>query len=220
VESFITAVGSALGIKSDEERAREAEHARLMIESARTLEKLRRQAYEPTASPGAARGIKPDASTQADKDREEKKLGRIYVTYTKFNPKTNRYYVGRTSMVVDMTKPLPPQAQIAVNIRDANHHMDENDDPKAAAFLPARYQEFDVGTAINYEHRYKDLAYLRIRGREQQLIDFYGGAQSDTGKPFRTENAVRAVAKDNPQGRLFHDAATARWGELHQYTGY
>jgi len=31
---------------------------------------------------------------------------------------------------------------------------------------------------------------------------------------------VRGVAKDNPWGRRFHDAATQLWGELHPYTGY
>jgi hypothetical protein len=218
--SAAAAAGSALGFKSDEERAWEAEHERLMKESERTLEELRRQAHEPSASLGAEREINPEASTQADKEKEKKRLGRIYVTYTKLNTKTNRYYVGRTSMVVDLEKPLPPQAQAAVLARDVNHHIDENDDPKDPAFRQARYDKLDVGAAINYDHRYRDVAYLRIRGREQQLIDFYGGAQSVTGKPYRTENAVRAVAKDNPQGRLFHDAATAQWGQLHQYTGY
>jgi hypothetical protein len=43
---------------------------------------------------------------------------------------------------------------------------------------------------------------------------------TDTGKPYRTENAVHGVAKDNPWGRRFHDAATDLWGQLHPYTGY
>lgn len=162
---------------------------------------------------------RPHNVQKTHKDDDEKKRGRIYVTYTKLNLKTSRYYVGRTSMIADLTKPLEEQAQIAVDTRDAHHHMDENDDPKDPAFLPAQYDRFDVGSAIDYQRRYGDIAYFRIRGREQQLIDFYGGAQSDTGKPYRTENAVRAVAKDNPQGRSFHEAATAQWGQLHQYTG-
>jgi hypothetical protein len=79
---------------------------------------------------------------------------------------------------------------------------------------------FDVGTAVDYSKRYDDQAYWRIRGREQQMIDFHGGAQSDTGRPYRTENIVRAVAKDNPYGKRFHDAATSRWGQLYRYTGH
>ncbi|MCY1074040.1 hypothetical protein [Archangium lansingense] len=79
--------------------------------------------------------------------------------------------------------------------------------------------ELDVGTAVSYANRYSDVAYWRIRGREQQLIDFQGGAQSDNQAPYRTENVQRGVAKDNPLGRLFHDAATRLWGQLHPYTG-
>jgi hypothetical protein len=218
-ESLAAAAGAALGFKSDEERAREAEHARLMMESERTLEKLRRQAHEPSGSPDAARGVKPNAATQADKDREEKKLGRVYVTYTKLNLQTHRYYVGRTSMVVDLKKTILLQARTAVDIRNSNHHIDESDEPQAPTFQPARLDRFDVGAAVNYEKRYLDVAYWRVRGREQQLIDSYGGARSDTGRPYQTENAVRGVAKDNPQGRLFHDAATASWGQLYPYTG-
>lgn len=83
----------------------------------------------------------------------------------------------------------------------------------------ALLDQFDVGTSIGYENRYSDVAYWRIRGREQQLIDSLGGSQSDTHQPYRTENVQRGVAKDNPLGRLFHDAATKQWGQLHPYTG-
>lgn len=85
--------------------------------------------------------------------------------------------------------------------------------------MSAVLDEFDVGVAINYAKRYGDAAYWRIRGREQQLIDSFGGAQSDTREPYRTENARRGVAKENKLGRLFHDAATRQWGQLHPYTG-
>ena len=51
-------------------------------------------------------------------------------------------------------------------------------------------------------------------------MDSLGGARSDTGAPYQTENAVRGVAKDNPRGRRFHAAATELWGELSPYTGY
>ena len=51
-------------------------------------------------------------------------------------------------------------------------------------------------------------------------MDSFGGAQSDTHEPHRTENVKRGVAKDNPLGRLFHDAATKKWSQLHPYTGF
>lgn len=163
-----------------------------------------------------------DTSSPNPDKEDKRKRGRIYVTYTKLNKKTQRYYSGRTSMVINMDRSLRLQAENAVAARDSNHHVDENDEPKAPAFRNAVIDRFDVGTAVDYEHRYSDMAYLRIRGREQQLIDFHGGAQSDTrkmGVPDRTENAVRAVARDHRLGRQFHEAATAKWGMLARYTG-
>ncbi len=172
---------------------------------------------KPTSDPHAA----PDPGPGAEKDRNTKRLGRIYVTYTKLDRTTRRSYSGRTSMVIDLDKDLETQANLAVASRELNHHVnkDENDEPKIPGFLPAVRDEFDVGTAVNYVNRYSDVAYWRIRGREQQLIDFHGGAQSDNQAPYRTENLQRGVAKDNPLGRLFHDAATKHWGPLHPYTG-
>jgi hypothetical protein len=153
-------------------------------------------------------------------ENDRKKLGRIYVTYRKLNRATRRYYLGRTSMVADLTKNIEFQAALAVSLRDKNHHIDENAEPKGAGYAPAELDRFDAGHAVDYHQRYNDIAYWRIRGREQQLIDSYGGAWSDTGEPYQTENAVRGVAKDNPRGRRFHDAATHLWTELHPYTGY
>jgi hypothetical protein len=169
--------------------------------------------YPTQAPPGAAPKPAPEKS-------DKKRLGRIYVTYTKFNKVTHRYYAGRTSMVVDLTQSLALQEALAVLLRDKNHHRDEKSEPKGAVFTEARVDASTIGTAVDYGQRYDDVAYLRIRGREQQLIDFLGGARSDTGEPYQTENTVRGVAKDNPWGRRFHDAATELWGELHPYTGY
>ena len=169
--------------------------------------------YPTQASPGVAPKPEPDKS-------DKKRLGRIYVTYTKLNKTTHRFYAGRTSMIVDVTQSLALQAIAAILLRDKNHHMDESVEPENAAFADAEVDRFDVGSAIDYGQRYDDVAYWRIRGREQQLIDSLGGARSDTGEPYRTENAVRGVAKDNPRGRRFHEAATELWGLLHPYTGF
>jgi len=172
---------------------------------------------ESVSSPRALPIGRPDAESARE---SKKKRGRLYATYRKLNEATNLYYSGRTSMVVDHSLPLGLQAQLAIKLRDMNHHVDENEAPSGVSFDDSQLDIFDIGAAIDYEQRYDDPAYWRIRGREQQLIDFSGGAQSDTGKPHRTENVVRAVAKDNPRGRRFHDAATIRWSELHRYTGY
>jgi hypothetical protein len=170
--------------------------------------------HQYSRQPSPATGPKPTSASS------KKHLGRIYVTYTKFNHATHRYYAGRTSMIADLNRSLALQAVTAVLLRDKNHHLDEGSEPESAGFVDAEVDKFDTGSAIDYVRRYDDVAYWRIRGREQQLIDSLGGAQSDTGSPYRTENAVRGVAKDNPLGRRFHDAATGLWGLLHPYTGY
>lgn len=161
------------------------------------------------------------ASPKSEPTKDDKeKLGRVYVTYKKRNLSTRRYYLGRTSMVIDLTKNIPFQAAVAVTLRDKTHHIDENVEPQEAGYTLAELDRFDTGHAVDYHQRYNDPAYWRIRGREQQLIDSQGGAWSDTGEPYQTENAVRGVAKDNPRGRQFHDAATHLWTELYPYTGY
>ena len=130
--------------------------------------------------------------------------------------KTGLVYSGRTDAPVDLTKPLQPQAEAALARRYFNDD-DEIDDP--SGWSVAVLDTYDVGYAANRDFRYLDRAYFQMRGREQQLIDHYGGAWSDTGKPYKTGNEVRAVAKENENGKLFHLAATLKWGEYHPYTG-
>jgi hypothetical protein len=122
----------------------------------------------------------------------------------------------------------------AVAARDLNHHIDENDEPADPKFTPADLDKYSVGYAVNYAERYRDFGFDVIRGREQQLIDHYGqqratelgltdfrgGAQSDTkpGMPL-TENAIRAVGKNNRLGEVFHAAANLAIGEYAPFTG-
>ena len=54
-----------------------------------------------------------------------------------------------------------------------------------------------------------------IRGREQQLIDHYGGI----GSPF-LGNSIRAVSKYNLRGRHFHRQSNKYFGQLAPYSGY
>jgi RHS repeat-associated protein len=176
----------------------------------------------------------PAPEPNPDEEKKQPKPGRVYVTYTKYNSATGLYYSGRTSAVIDLNLPWRPQAIAAVKARDANHHIDENDEPTDPNFGPAQIDQFTVGYAVDYKERYRDAGYLAIRGREQQLIDYYGaakaaelkitkfvgGAQSDTkpGKPL-TENVVRGVGKDNPLGEVFHAAANLAFGQLAPFTG-
>jgi RHS repeat-associated protein len=154
-------------------------------------------------------------------------LGRIYATYTKYNVNTGLYYSGRTSMVIDLNQPWRPQAEAAVEARDANHHKNDPD------FEYAVLDSFAVGYAVNYDERYRDFAYAAIRGREQQLIDYFGqeeayiqgvdfsgGAWTDSDPdPHLTENDVRGVAKDEVLGQAFHFASSLLFGEIAPYTG-
>ena len=59
---------------------------------------------------------------------------------------------------------------------------------------------------------------VQIAGREQQLIDFYGGARSDRGT---SANLIRAVSKSRTiYGKLAWNASNAAFGALYPYTGY
>ena len=55
---------------------------------------------------------------------------------------------------------------------------------------------------------------VAIRGREQQLIDSFGGVGSE-----RVGNRIRGVSKINRNGRIYHDASSAQFGEIAPYTG-
>lgn len=197
------------------------------------LREVRKLKSDPFPDPGPEPKPKPKPKEDED-DQQKPKPGRVYVTYTKFNSKTNRYYSGRTSAVIDLNKPWEPQAEAAVRARDANHHIDEDDEPKDPAFGPAQLDKYAVGYAVRYEERYRDIAYVAIRGREQQLIDYYGakraaelgikdfkgGAKSDTDPGTQlTENNVRGVAKDNVLGEVFHAASNLKFRPLAPFTG-
>ena len=169
---------------------------------------------KPLPKPGPKLG--PDIIPDLPDPKDPRKMGRIYVTYTAMNEQTGLVYSGRTDAPVDLTKPLQPQAEAALAGRYVNDD-DEYDDP--TGWSTAVLDTYDVGYAVNRSNRYMDRAYYQMRGREQQLIDHYGGAWSDTGTPYKTGNEIRAVAKDNVFGKAFHDAATLKWGEMHPYTG-
>ncbi len=180
----------------------------------------------------------PLPQPQPDEAPRVRLAGRVYVTYTRYNTATGLTYSGRTSAVIDLNQPWAPQAEAAVRAREANHHIDERTEPTAGSFLPARIDKFAVGYAVDYGQRYRDVAYLAIRGREQQMIDYFGalrltqqgssiplltftgGAWSDTNPGAHlTENDVRGIARDNPLGRIFHAASDLAFQPLAPYTG-
>ena len=121
-----------------------------------------------------------------------------------------------TDMPADLSLPLEPQAEMALALR----YILDDDEEDPEGWGPAELDTYDVGDAYNRANRYSDNAYFQMRGREQQLIDHYGGAWTDTGKLYQTGNEIRAVGKENEFGIWFHEAASARWGEYHPYTGW
>lgn len=89
-----------------------------------------------------------------------------------------------------------------VAARDAGHHM------TAKGFGPAAVDQ-SVDATLPYASRHADLAYQAIRGREQSLIDYFGGAQSVGGT---SGNAIQGVGDDNPLRSAYMYAAWRAFG--------
>ena len=89
-----------------------------------------------------------------------------------------------------------------VATRDAGHHM------TAQGFGPAVVDK-SIYATMPYADRYGDLAYQAIRGREQSLIDYFGGAQSMGGP---SGNAIQGVADDTALRSAFMDATRRAFG--------
>ncbi len=114
---------------------------------------------------------------------------KIYVTYVMTNPKTSQVYVGRTSGIGDPLK---------IALRRYYSHTFR------------RLQGY-TNLMIDKWSNSKDA----IRGREQQLIDFYGGIGSK-----KVGNYIRGVARWNPRGRIYYDSSNKEFGKIAPYTGY
>ena len=108
--------------------------------------------------------------------------GKVYVTYTKVNPKTGEVYSGRASG-------YGTPKEVLAN-RDRNHHMNEK------GFEPAELDRFSTNSDA-------------IRGREQQLIELNGGARSQGGS---SGNAINGVSPTNPNKQRYEDARRKEFG--------
>jgi RHS repeat-associated protein len=159
---------------------------------------------KPDPKPGPKLGPDPIPDIKPKPPQDEKGQPLRYVTYTKTKVVNGKTYVyaGRTSGYGD------PRAIVAR--RDATHHIE--------GYGPAVLDRYTTATLPRYLRRL-DPAYQAIRGREQQLIDYYGGAHSDRRPGSRSGNPIRGVAKDNPLGPIYHAAASAFFGQKAPYTG-
>jgi hypothetical protein len=61
--------------------------------------------------------------------------------------------------------------------------------------------------------------YFAIRGREQQLLDSFGGVGAVRPPYWQVGNDIRAVRANHPFGEFFHDESSRRFGEIAPYTG-
>jgi len=117
---------------------------------------------------------------------------RIYVTYVLTNPISGQVYVGRTSGF-----------------------------GSPESIMENRYKQHFILRAAGFTQRNVDrsakgwLNRGAVRGREQQMIDSFGGVSSP-----KVANAIRGVAKANPFGRLYHAQSDAEFGNVAPYTGY
>ena len=135
----------------------------------------------PPAAPGVPGldTLSPDSAAQA-LARELQKPDYTYQTYTRTNPTTGQVYVGRTSGTGD--------PQFNVDARNASSELNTQ------GFEPA---VFDRSSS----------SYAAIRGREQQLIEAYGGV----GSPG-VANKINGISPRNPLGMYYRLRSTLEFG--------
>jgi RHS repeat-associated protein len=137
----------------------------------------------------------PQAPTTTKEDDDDEKI--FYVTYTKTKVMpdgTVKVYSGRTSGTYTGAVPTRGDADHAVSERDKRHQI-LNDDEH---YGQARTDKYSTEKEA-------------IRGREQQLIDYHGGAQKEGGT---SRNKIRAVDRKNKNRRIYEDAANRKFGKL------
>lgn len=132
----------------------------------------------------------PPVETPVD-EPNNKKGGFFYVTYTKTKVNTDgttTTYSGRTSGWYSGSAPTDAEADAAVRRRDNGH---------------VKLKREKYGTAVRDKY---SKSYSAIRGREQQLIDFNGGAKRPDNGTSR--NIIRGVGRNNPFRKLYDVAST------------
>jgi hypothetical protein len=161
---------------------------------------------DPQANPRTQPRPRPPIDPAPDPRTRTKQRPQLrYVTYTKLNTRTGRVYVGRASG-------YGTPADIVAR-RDRAHHM------SLRGYGPALPDRSAPATRP-FLLRHLDPAYHAIRGREQQMIDAFGGSIREKGlRGTRSGNTIRGVKKDHMLGRVYDAAASARFGRIAPYTG-
>ena len=159
-----------------------------LISSVKTNSTVRNQLVDGVTDNKAVKNAVGDsvADNKSVKDaiKDNASKEKTYQTYTKTNPTTGEVYSGRTS---GYGSPLEN-----VKNRDKNHHMNEK------GFGPAVLES----SSSSYE---------AIRGREQDLIDYYGGAKSTGGT---SGNAINGIGANNPNKDMYISSSRNEFGVL------
>jgi RHS repeat-associated protein len=124
--------------------------------------------------------LTPEQVTEGAKALESVKdeIVKTYQTYTRKNDSTGQVYSGRTS------GKNSPQQNVSARNSD-NHHM------SARGYGPATLDRSSTNSSA-------------IRGREQQLIEANGGAQSRQGT---SGNTINGVSPNNPKATHYENEA-------------
>lgn len=117
-------------------------------------------------------------------------LLRTYITYVLKNPVTGLVYIGRTSGFGEPNKILKRRLS-------------------AHEYVKKGFKNPMIDKAIQRIN-----AYRVIRGREQQLIDFYGGIGSS-----KVANIKRGVSKRNKRRHTYHALSNKYFGNLSPFSG-
>lgn len=117
---------------------------------------------------------------------------RLFVTYIKENEETGEIYSGRASGLVSEEEVNGVSARDILAKRDASHH--KNQDGFQRAEIDVYSEDSDA-----------------TRGREQMLIDFYGGAKSLGGV---SGNAINGISSRNEKREKYLNAAKKIFGGI------
>ena len=134
----------------------------------------------------AAKGLDKtaDAIKLVDKSVDAAKGEKTYQIYIKVNKETGEVYVGRTGGTGT------PQQNVFA--RDKNHHMNEKGFGNAIPIFSSKNPD-------------------AVRGQEQYMIDFFGGAKSKGGK---SGNTINGVSPNNPKKSLYEEERIKEFGDI------
>lgn len=117
---------------------------------------------------------------------------RLHVSYTKTNPENLEVYSGRASGSNDGSLKEEELAKKIMVKRDSSHHKNEEG-----------FDVYDIDKISDNSEA--------IRGREQMLIEYNGGAKSQGGT---SGNSINSISDRNPKKRKYLLTALKIFGSI------